>query len=56
MKPFEATDEATNLIMDYHVRPLIQSYGEDLDDEIYTYVHKQVQELIKNTKQALENL
>ena len=41
MNQFEAIDEAVNLLMDYHLRPhfLIEDDNQDLDDDIYSYVH-----------------
>jgi hypothetical protein len=48
MNKLEAIDEAVNLLMDYHLRPhfLIEDTETDIDDEIYSYLHKEVRSLI----------
>ena len=58
MNEFEAIDEAVNLLMDYHFRPhfLTEDDNQELDDDIYGYVHTQVHELIENTKQTFGKL
>jgi hypothetical protein len=48
MNKLEAIDEAVNLLMDYHLRPhfLIEDTETDIDDEIYSHLHKEVRSLI----------
>ena len=48
MNKLEAIDEAVNLLMDYHLRPhfLIEDTETDIDDEIYSHLHKEVKSLI----------
>lgn len=48
MNQIEAIDEAVNLLMDYHLRPhfLIEDTETDIDDEIYSHLHKEVRSLI----------
>ena len=48
MDKIEAIDEAVNLLMDYHLRPyfLIEDTETDIDDEIYSHLHKEVKSLI----------
>lgn len=52
----EAIDEAVNILMDYHLRPhfLIEDTETDLDDEIYTHVHKEVRSLVVLTMARFE--
>jgi len=54
----EAIDEAVNLLMDYHLRPYfqIEDDKQDLDDNIYSYLHAQVRELVEGAKQTFGNL
>ena len=56
MNQLEAIDEAVNLLMDYHLRPhfLIEDTDQDLDDNIYSYVHAQMHELIDNVKRSFD--
>lgn len=58
MNQFEAIDEAVNLLMDYHLRPHFQIEDTecDLDDDIYSYVHILMNELIDNVKRTFQNL
>lgn len=58
MNQHEAIDEAVNLLMDYHLRPhfLIEDTDQELDDDIYGYVHTQMQELIEHAKQTFGKL
>lgn len=44
----EAIDEAVNILMDYHLRPhfLLKDTESDIDDEIYSHLHKEVKSLI----------
>lgn len=44
----EAIDESVNILMDYHIRPyfLIEDTETDIDDEIYSYLHKEVRSLV----------
>ena len=58
MNQFEAIDEAVNLLMDYHLRPhfLIEDDNQELDDDIYSYVHTQVRELVEGAKQTFGKL
>ena len=48
MDKLQAIDEAVNLLMDYHLRPhfLIEDTDSDIDDEIYSRLHKYVESLI----------
>ena len=47
MNQLQAIDEAVNLLMDYHLRPyfLIEDTESDIDDEIYSHLHKEVKSL-----------
>ena len=43
-----AIDDAVNILMDCHLRPhfLIEDTDTDIDDEIYSHVHKEVRSLV----------